>query len=277
MRFAVIGNPVAHSLSPGIHHQFAGQFGITLAYQRLLADSGHFSEVAAHFCATGGRGLNVTVPFKVDAWQFANSLSERARVAEAVNTLLFDSEGSAFGDNTDGVGLLRDIRHNLRFDPSGKRVLILGAGGAVRGILGPLIDASPTEVTIANRTVQRAVDMAASFEPFARVNGCGFDDLSSHHFDLVINGTSASLSQEMPPLPTGLLAPDALAYDLVYASCSTPFMEWAIRNGAASVSDGLGMLVEQAAESFALWHHKFPKTRPVIDHLRDGLEHTSAP
>jgi len=152
--FAVIGNPVAHSYSPRIHHQFAEQFGITLEYKKLLAEPGHFSEAVLDFCSTGGRGLNVTVPFKVDAWQFAQSLSDRARVAEAVNTLLFNSDGIAFGDNTDGAGLLQDIRHNLNFDLKGKRVLILGAGGAVRGILGPLIDASPAKMTIANRTAR---------------------------------------------------------------------------------------------------------------------------
>ncbi len=273
--FAVIGNPVAHSYSPRIHHQFAEQFGITLEYKKLLAEPGHFSEAVLDFCSTGGRGLNVTVPFKVDAWQFAQSLSDRARVAEAVNTLLFNSDGIAFGDNTDGAGLLQDIRHNLNFDLKGKRVLILGAGGAVRGILGPLIDASPAKMTIANRTVNRAVRMAEQLTAGRkilgfRITGCGFDALTGQIFDLVINGTSASLSHEMPSLPDALFAPDALAYDLVYASRPTPFMEWAVRNGAASVADGLGMLVEQAAESFSLWHGQSPKTQPVIDLLRGG-------
>jgi shikimate dehydrogenase len=269
--YAVMGNPIGHSKSPLIHTRFGEQCGIRLEYRAIQVDPGGFEQAVGNFRAAGGRGLNVTVPFKVDAWRLADHRSTRAELARAVNTLKFEAEGTIFGDNTDGIGLVRDVGDNLGYTLAGARILVLGAGGAVRGILGPLLEAGPADLTIANRTVERAKDLAATFADHGPVAGCGFEALEGGAFDLVLNGTAASLKGEVPALPAGIFRPGALAYDLMYADRDTAFMAWARRHGAGRVADGLGMLVEQAAESFYLWHGIRPRTAEVIADLRQVL------
>lgn len=265
-RYAVIGNPIGHSKSPRIHAEFARQTEQALVYEAILAPMDGFATAANAFRADGGRGLNVTVPFKQEAWKYASALTERARLAEAVNTLKFDGE-TVLGDNTDGAGLVRDITANLGFAVSGKRVLLMGAGGAARGVLLPLLEQKPGSLTIANRTAGKAVQLATHFAPYGTVDGSGYEALSGQAFDLVINATSASLSDALPPLPPGVFAPGSLAYDMMYGKGLTPFLEFAQAQGAAQLADGLGMLVEQAAESFFLWRGVRPDTRPVIKML----------
>jgi shikimate dehydrogenase len=260
-RYAVIGNPIAHSKSPLIHAMFAEQTGQAMSYERILAPLDGFRGAVLRFRAEGGRGLNVTVPFKQEAFELADRLSERAARAGAVNTLIFHEDGVIEGDNTDGTGLVRDLRQQGA-SIEGKRVLILGAGGAVRGVLAPLLAEHPRELVIANRTADKAVQLAAAFADLGPVRGCGFDALEGR-FDLVINGTSASLSGELPPLPDDLLAEGAVAYDMAYGTTPTPFQRWAEAHGARLSLDGLGMLVEQAAESFWLWRGVRPDTGPV--------------
>lgn len=270
-RYAVIGNPIGHSKSPRIHAAFAAQTGQALTYEAILGPLNGFAASAAAFRDAGGRGMNVTVPFKLDAFAFADRLTPRARAAGAVNTLVFGTDGT-LGDNTDGAGILHDITTNLGFPVAGQRVLLLGAGGAARGAVLPLIDAKPTRLTIANRTATKAVDLAAAFADAAIApNGCGFADLAGRQFDLVINATSASLSDAAPDLPPGLYAAGSLAYDMMYGKGETPFLAAARAQGAARLADGLGMLVEQAAESFFLWRGVRPDTAPVLAELRAGL------
>lgn len=265
--FAVMGNPVSHSKSPRIHQLFAEQLGLNISYQKIHVDVGGFDQAVSNFQASGGRGLNVTLPFKLEAYELADQLSDRARLAGAVNTLTFIESGRLAGDNTDGIGMLRDITINLDCAVAGERVLMLGAGGAARGVLGPLLDASPAAITVANRTVDRAVALARQFDS-PLLSGCGYGDLSGAGFDLIINATSASIEGEMPPLPAHTAAHAKLAYDLMYASEPTAFMRWARDHDVAAVSDGLGMLVEQAAESCHIWHGRRPQTEPVILALR---------
>lgn len=269
-QYAVMGNPIAHSKSPRIHALFAKQTGQRIVYSAIQVDHGGFKQAVGNFQASGGKGLNVTVPFKREAWELVNERSARAQRAGAVNTMVFRTDGSLFGDNTDGVGMLRDIRDNHDGVITGKRVLVLGAGGAVRGVLGPLLDEQPAELVIANRTVDRATELEQEFRAMGNVRGCGFDALPGQRFDVVINGTSASLQGDLPPLPDDLLAPQALCYDMMYAAKPTPFMRWAQQHGANIVLDGLGMLVEQAAESFYLWRGVRPETLAVIAALRRG-------
>ncbi len=269
-RYAVMGNPIAHSLSPMIHRQFAEQTGQSLRYEAILVPLGAFPEAVARFQAEGGRGLNVTVPFKEEAWALADERSARAEQAGAVNTLVLREDGTRFGDNTDGVGLVRDLTENLGWRVADRRVLILGAGGAVRGVLGPILAEGPRSVTLANRTVARAEALATRFAGPVPLQAQGFEALAGAAFDLVINGTSASLAGELPPLPEGCVA-GARVYDMVYGAAPTPFMDWARRAGAAQVADGLGMLVEQAAEAFLIWRGVRPETAPVLRALRAHL------
>lgn len=269
-RYAVIGNPVAHSKSPLIHAAFARQTGQALRYEALLGPLGRFRETVEEFRRAGGLGLNVTVPFKEEAWAYAERRSGRATRAAAVNTLMFDDTGACFGDNTDGVGLVRDLQQNLGLGLGGLRILVLGAGGAVRGILEPLAEAGPASIRIANRTVSRARRLATDLGSVAQLQVCGFDELTGMRFDLIINGTSAGLSGELPALPAELLHSGGVCYDLMYADRPTAFMGWGRGQGAALVSDGLGMLVEQAAESFSLWRGVRPETAPVLAALRSG-------
>lgn len=266
-RYAVLGHPVGHSKSPAIHQMFADQFGFAIDYQAIDVEPGTFEKAVLQFREEGGKGCNVTVPYKQEAWQLATERSGRAELAGAVNTLMFDGD-RILGDNTDGIGLLRDITLNLDRDLFSRSILVLGAGGAVRGILGSLLEQAPKALVLANRTVSKAQELATIFSTISEVTPCGFDDLGGRSFDVVINGTAASLGGELPPLPDRLFSDHALAYDLMYASEPTVFMEWAANHGASQVADGLGMLVEQAAESFELWWGSHPDTAPVIEALR---------
>ncbi len=272
-RYAVIGNPVAHSKSPQIHAVFAQQTGEDIEYGRLLAPLEGFSDTVKQFRAAGGRGLNVTVPFKEEGYRLATLHSERAHTAEAVNTLRFDA-GAIYGDNTDGAGLVRDIRDNLGFAIAGRRILLLGAGGAARGVIAPLLAEGPKDLTIANRTLERAAVLARHFAPhfgprFApRPRASAYDALSGSRFDIVVNATSASLAGALPPLPRGVFAAGSLAYDMMYGTGLTPFLEWARGQGAGLTADGLGMLIEQAAESFFVWRGIRPRTATVFASLR---------
>ena len=258
-RYAVIGNPIAHSKSPRIHAAFAAQTGQQLSYEALLAPLDGFRAAVAEFRHAGGRGMNVTVPFKLEAHALAERLSPRAEAAGAVNTLAFDGDG-IFGDNTDGAGLVRDLTHNLNCPLTERRVLLLGE--------------KPVALTIANRTRSRAEELIARFGPRAgatTLDACGFAELAGRDFDVVINATAASLSDQAPELPSGLYAPDALAYDMMYGRGDTPFMSAARRDGAERTADGLGMLIEQAAESFRLWRGVRPETGPVLEALRTEI------
>ncbi|MBI3778211.1 MAG: shikimate dehydrogenase [Gammaproteobacteria bacterium] len=269
-RYAVMGNPVAHSKSPAIHKQFAHQFGHNLEYTALWVDTDGFAEAVEQFRAEGGKGFNITVPFKLEAFELADNLSDRARLAGAVNTIRFESDGKIFGDNTDGTGLVHDLTKNLGVHLRGRKILVLGAGGAVRGVLGPLLKQNPAALVIANRTVSKAKDLAKAFAQLGKIEAVGYDDLVGKRFDVVINGTSASLKGEVPPLPVNLFASNAVAYDMMYGDKPTPFLEWAMLHGAETAADGLGMLVEQAAESYLLWRGVRPETKHVIAALRKG-------
>lgn len=266
-RYAVVGNPIAHSKSPAIHRLFAEQTGEAMEYNKILVAPNAFAEEASAFFALGGQGLNVTVPFKEAAYRFADDLTERGRLAEAINTLALQPDGSILGDNTDGAGFMLDLQR-LNWPVAGKRILILGAGGAVRGILHPLLQSQPANVVIANRTLAKAEALAAAFRNYGDITAVGFDALNTA-FDLIVNGTSSSLSGEIPPLSASCIGPQTCVYDLMYASELTPFLRWAKDNGALAVSDGLGMLVGQAAEAFALWRGRSPDMGAVLDALRN--------
>ena len=266
-RYAVIGNPVAHSKSPWIHARFARQTGEDIDYRALAAPLEGFARVVHEFRSAGGKGANVTLPFKQEAFRLAGTLSERARAARAVNTLLLE-EDEIRGDNTDGIGIVRDLLVNAGFMLAGSRVLLMGAGGAAQGVLLPLLEAAPAALVIANRTVDKARALAARFPGVA---ASAYPQLAGERFDLVINATSAGLNDALPdalpPLPPALFRAGALAYEMVYGR-DTAFMRYARREGAARVVDGLGMLVEQAAESFFLWRGVRPATQPVLAALR---------
>lgn len=268
--YCVMGNPVLHSKSPFIHTEFARQTGQNIYYQAILVEEGKFPEAIDAFQEQGGQGLNVTIPFKQDAWDLAEYLSTAATRARAVNTLWFDETGHRFGDTTDGTGLVRDLVVNHGISLAGEKVLILGAGGAVRGILDPIFDQKPGQIVIANRTTARAEELASAFTDRGNIIACGFDDLPGQQFHYVINGTAASLQGVIPPLPADLLARNAFCYDMMYASEDTVFIKWAKSHGTARAYDGLGMLVEQAAESFFIWRGLRPETGPVISMLRKG-------
>jgi shikimate dehydrogenase len=270
-RYAVIGNPVAHSKSPQIHAEFARETRQDLVYTALYAPLDKFEAAVQAFRNEGGRGMNVTVPFKHRAYELAHSLTPRAKRAHAVNTLVLDRTSIA-GDNTDGAGLVRDLTRNLGRTLRGSRILIAGAGGAAYGVCGPLLDESPEALVIANRTSAKAVQLC---EHMRQVHdrgevlaACGYDELGAMSFDVIVNATSAGLHDDMPQLPHTVFAKGALAYEMVYGA-TTAFMTYAQQHGAA-VADGLGMLVEQAAESFYVWRGLRPATAPVIAMLRSG-------
>lgn len=266
--YAVFGNPISHSKSPAIHTAFAAATGENLSYQKQQVDEGCFVQAADHFFSAGGKGLNITVPFKREAYAYAAQLTDRAQHAGAVNTLIMQQNGSILGDTTDGAGMIRDMVENLGWQLKAKKVLVLGAGGAVSGVLESLLAQLPQHVVIANRTIDKALKLAKNFSEMGYLLGCGFDMLPGQQFDLVINGTSASLSGDLPPLPDDLLTADGHCYDMMYGSSPTVFMQWAEQQGAVAIADGLGMLVEQAAESFYLWRGVRPETRAVIAELR---------
>ncbi len=268
--YAVFGNPINHSKSPVIHRQFAEQTGQDMHYTKQLVNEGEFEKAAQDFFAQGGKGLNITVPFKLNAFEFAQKRTPRAERAGAINTLALLGDGTILGDNTDGIGMIHDM-HNLGWEIQGKRVLILGAGGAVRGILQPLLEEQPARVTIANRTLSKAEELAKNFLDLGDIQAKAFEQLQGDSFDIVINGTSASLQGELPPLPEKLLAANASCYDMMYGSEPTIFLQWAKTHGATQIADGLGMLIGQAAEAFYLWRQIRPEVVPVITALRRQL------
>jgi shikimate dehydrogenase len=266
-RYAVFGHPIKHSKSPRIHRLFAEQTEQTLEYIAVEVPAEQFRTTVASFFAEGGKGLNCTVPLKELAWEYADHKTERAQLSKAVNTLARQADGSILGDNTDGIGLVTDLIDNHAITLSGLRILILGAGGASRGIILPILEQSPQTLVIANRTVDKAAQLADEFHGKGSITGCGYDALENRQFDLILNATSASLSGQLPPLPTGLLAEKGTCYDLAYGNEPTAFVRWGLENHAAKSLDGLGMLVEQAAEAFFIWRGIRPKTRPVIELL----------
>lgn len=270
-QYAVIGNPVAHSKSPLIHASFARQTGQDLQYTTLLAELDQFQTTVARFFAEGGRGLNVTVPFKQQAFALADACSPQATLAGAVNTLVLDPSGVLYGHNTDGIGLVRDIVHNLGQGLRDKSVLVLGAGGASRGILQPLLEQKPGSLLIANRTQSKAEELGAIFSALGPVQACGFEQVPEQPFDWVINATAASLQGELPAVSVNILGARTCCYDLMYGAQPTAFLQWGQQHGAALLADGLGMLVEQAAESFWLWRKVRPETNLVIQELRRQL------
>jgi shikimate dehydrogenase len=266
-RYAVIGNPIAHSRSPQIHAAFARQTGEDISYTHLLGDIEQVEHDFDTFFASGGKGLNVTVPFKERAWSYAAELSERAASAGAVNTLIA-RDGLIHGDNTDGAGLVRDLVANHGFDFNGTQVLLLGAGGAARGVLQPLLETGLDGLLIANRTAAKAEALARDI-PSPLLSACGLDQLDGRRFDLIINATAAGLDAKVPALPDDCFNADGWAYDMMYGREPTTFVRWGFAHGAQTALDGLGMLVEQAAESFRLWRGKVPDTAPVIAALRN--------
>lgn len=279
-KYVVLGNPIAHSRSPFIHSCFAQQTQQQLSYTAQLAPLDDFEGTIEKFFASleaggqGGKGANITVPFKLNALVYADQLAPRAKRAGAVNTLWLDKHNQVWGDNTDGVGLVTDLTANLGVNLQQARVLLVGAGGAARGVIEPLLNAGIARLVIANRTPEKAVQLVKIFHGLnleASLEAHTWASLAGEQFDLIINATSASLAGELPPLPQGLGAPNCLAYDMMYAAKSTPFMDWAQRSGIKQQADGLGMLVEQAAEAFFIWRKVRPQTAPVLAQLRQAL------
>jgi shikimate dehydrogenase len=266
-QYGVVGHPIAHSWSPFIHGMFAKSTAQNLVYRLFDVPADNFRREALRLFASGVRGLNVTLPHKQAAAELVNELTPRAERAQAVNTIAFFEDTSLLGDNTDGLGLTADLERNLNISLADKRVLILGAGGAVRGVLGPLLERELAEVIIANRTPERAHKLATEFADMGQISGCGFEEIPGPSYDLVINATSAGLEGEMPELPAGLVGARTICYDMAYGKGHTPFTLWAKSLNAARVSKGWGMLVEQAAESFVLWRGIRPDTRPVLQAL----------
>jgi shikimate dehydrogenase len=262
-RYAVFGDPISHSKSPRIHRLFAEQTGQKLVYTAQQVPMTAFTATTREFFDNGGKGLNCTVPLKELAWQFADQCTERARMAKAVNTLHRLPDGSILGDNTDGVGLVKDLTENHGVVLHGTNILILGAGGASRGIIAPLLKELPQRLVIANRSEDKAINLAAEFAN-TNLTGCGMRDLKQQKFDVILNATSASLSGELPDLPLDLLTLQGTCYDLAYANRPTPFVRWGRDQHAKNSLDGLGMLVEQAAAAFFLWRNVYPDTTPVI-------------
>ncbi len=267
-RYAVVGFPIKHSWSPFIHGMFAKQTGQNLTYSRLEVAPENFEKEVAVFFESGGKGLNITVPHKQAACLLARFRTPRAEIAGAVNTLAVQDQG-LLGDNTDGAGLITDLTRNLSMALAGTRILLLGAGGAARGVLGPLLGAAPEYLEIANRNLDRATQLAGEFKPLGNVKGCGFDAIStSGTFDLILNATSASLQDTIPPIPPSVIGPATLCYDMAYGKGDTAFTRWAKNAGAGRAETGWGMLVEQAAEAFHLWRGIKPDTKPVLEAVK---------
>ncbi len=273
-RYAVIGNPIGHTKSPMIHSAFAAATGQDIVYTTIEGRIGAFAEQVDEFRAAGGFGLNITAPFKLDAYNYAKELKPSAALAGAVNCLNF-SAGGAVGENFDGVGLVRDIVANLGVGLTGKRVLLLGAGGAARGALLPLLRQDPAELVLVNRTFSKAVALSEQFANFGTVVAASYEALSVDHagrYDVVVNATSASLRQELPPVPASVFRSDTLAYELLYGKGLTPFLKLARDAGSMRLADGVGMLVEQAAEAFAWWRGVRPLTTDIIAKMTVPLE-----
>ena len=269
-QYRVFGNPIYQSKSPSIHKAFAQATKQHLNYQAQLVAEDEFEDTVTAFFASGGKGLNITVPFKQRAFAMAQTLSPAAQKAEAANTLYLNNQGQLVADNTDGMGLVRDICSNLSGEIKAKRILVLGAGGAVRGVLQPILAQLPKQVVIANRTFSKAQTLAASFANLGDIEAIPMDQLKGP-FDWIINGTSASLAGDLPQLPDGLLTSNSRCYDMMYSADATVFNTWALNQGAGQADDGLGMLVEQAAQSFNLWRGVLPPTAEVLSALRSEL------
>lgn len=269
--YAVMGNPISHSKSPQIHHAFAEQTQQRIAYSAIQVDLGGFRQAVGNFFANGGKGLNITIPFKREAWDLVNKRSKRADAAGAVNTILTDDDQALYGDNTDGVGLVKDLIVNHKTTIKDRGILLVGAGGAARGVVMPLLTEQPAHLTIVNRTADKAYELADRFKLSGPVTGVNFDSIADKQYDLIINATSASLHGEVPPLPDSIFSENAMSYDMMYGAEETAFQRWSTRHGANICLDGLGMLVEQAAESFYLWRAVRPKTREVIELIRSEL------
>jgi shikimate dehydrogenase len=272
-RYAVIGHPIAHSRSPQIHSLFAQQTHQHMMYTAIDVAPENLAACVREFFAAGGRGLNVTVPHKETVIALTGGLSARAQIAGAANTIVKDADGHLMADNTDGAGLVRDLTHNLRVAVNARRVLLLGAGGAARGVLAALLGLMPRELVIANRSVERALALANAFASLGPVSATGYAELDGACFELIVNATAASLHSQLPPLPPWVLGPTTICYDLVYANGDTRFTRWAREHGAAQAHMGLGMLVEQAAESFYLWRGVRADTAPVLSLLREHTPH----
>lgn len=270
-KYAVVGYPIGHSKSPLIHRLFAEQTGQDITYEAILIDSEDtsFEWAISDLKNRGYRGINITVPYKLDAFEYANELSSRAQTAHAVNTFSFEAEGITNGDNTDGIGLINDIEINGNRPFKNQSVLILGAGGAVQGIMEPLLEKQPKSVHIANRTAKRAEVLGARFTIEIPITASGWDDIPEQNYDIIINGTSASLDNKLPPISTSVIGSNSLVYDMMYGSEPTIFMDWAKQaQPSCQTMDGLGMLVGQAAEAFYLWRGVRPETAPVIEEVR---------
>jgi shikimate dehydrogenase len=265
--YAVFGNPIEHSKSPLIHNLFAKQTEEKLIYKAKLVAHNNFKNTVIDFYNAGGKGLNITVPFKQEAWQLVNQLQPRAKLAGAVNTIWFNKQGDIIGDNTDGIGLVRDLINNHQQTIYHKKVLILGAGGAVRGVLTPILAEKPINLTIANRTVSKAEELVNLFSKANNLSYSSYAELELQKFDIIINGTSSSLQGQLPPLPNNILADNAIVYDMMYANQPTIFMKWGKNQGAKFAIDGLGMLIEQAAEAFFIWRGVRPNTKVVIQYF----------
>jgi shikimate dehydrogenase len=274
--YAVIGNPIAHSKSPWIHAEFSRRTGQDMRYEALLAPPDGFTAAVAHFRQRGGKGMNITVPFKREAYAISHRLTKRARAAGAVNTLTF-TDDEILGDNTDGVGFMQDILVNLGFSVTAKRVLLMGAGGAARGVILPLLERAPGMLAIVNRTRGKADELRQQFSSAGNIVSGDYADIREETFDLVINATSSSLHGQLPALPTGIFARGSMAYDMVYGDGRSIFLQFAKQHGASRLADGIGMLVEQAAESFFLWRGIKPVTEPVIEMLCPGRGSSSVP
>jgi shikimate dehydrogenase len=262
-RYAVIGHPIAHSKSPTIHQLFAEQTGATISYEALDVSPDELDDAIKTFFANGGHGLNVTVPHKTEAMALMDHLTPQAKLAGAINTITCLPDGTLEGDNTDGIGLITDLRDNLHIELIDSSILVLGAGGATRGIIPPLLEQIPAEVIIANRTVDKARAIANAFADLGHLIACGFEDLADRKFHLIINATSAGLQGELPPFPDSIIGADTICYDLAYSMRDTPFIAWAKQHGCTNAYQGWGMLVEQAAESFSIWRGVRPETHSV--------------
>ncbi len=269
--YAVMGNPIKHSKSPLIHTEFAKQTDQKIIYQAIHVDLGGFTQAVRNFQANNGKGLNITVPFKIEAFNLVDELSQRAKRAGAVNTIIFEKDGKLKGDNTDGYGLVTDLTTRLNWQIKDKKIVILGAGGASRGVLEPILEQQPTEIFIANRTASKAKDLAEEFSSLGKIQGGSYTGLESFKADIIINATSASLSGEIPPIPESILDSNTKCYDMMYGAKPTAFMDWATQQGVEEVSDGLGMLVGQAAESFYLWRGVRPEVPSVIKLIRQQI------
>lgn len=268
LKYAVMGNPIEHSLSPKIHLLFAEQTHQNISYEKILVPTHGLKEAIQQFRNQGGLGVNITVPFKTEAWQLAQQHSECANIAQAANVLIFKEHGEIYADNTDGLGLLNDLEQNLNIELKNKRILILGAGGAARGILYPLLLRKPQCCVIANRTLSKAEKIATDFSRYGSIQVAEFNDLTQQTFDLIINATSAGLESQKLPLPSSLSIEHGCCYDLAYGKAAKSFLQWGGQHGAKLYIDGLGMLIEQAALSFELWRKVKPNSKSVYESLR---------